>query len=605
MATRYELRTFGDIISAIMETAKIQSSDTVSRNRIKRNINSVYLDEIIPAKEWSWRRSTITLQHQPYFSTGTVSVTAGSIALTLSETPTLSYKGYLFAVEGFNEIYRITSHSANSSSVLIDMPFGGQTSSAASFKIWKDTIPLPPDAEEAIEITHQWRDRPMDKVGTQEFRRLTATNPKGEGRPAAYTTTDWKDPDPYTAISGMPSSLTRASSGLVKTIVFNASLGSTTANLLLKPGDKIELSAAGHYTYNIPAVVGSISSTTLTNDTLTYTALLPYDESATSDTTIVVKKLSGESFEAYRELQIYPSIFNTRTTIQVDYLKAPLPLEADDDEPIIPIKDRIVLYYGALAMTWTRERNPEEKADADLKYERKLQRMMGNTENTPDKPQISVSRYYLNAKRMTQRPRMHGGAVGSSGSGSTQSPSGTPDRAAVFNSAGYLSSDTNISTTELGYLNGVTSNIQDQLDGLGLVDPVANNRVLYSSGDAIIEGDITYDGELLYLDNVEKLTTVTLSDDTTDDIATWDYATYDSIIITYSIKRGSANKAVGTITLCTDGSEVGISQSGSDLGTLGVTLSADIDGSNIRLRYTTDASGTDATFKYKLHKWLA
>jgi hypothetical protein len=138
-----------------------------------------------------------------------------------------------------------------------------------------------------------------------------------------------------------------------------------------------------------------------------------------------------------------------------------------------------------------------------------------------------------------------------------------------------------------------------------LVDPVANNRVLYSSGDAIIEGDITYDGELLYLDNVEKLTTVTLSDDTTDDIATWDYATYDSIIITYSIKRGSANKAVGTITLCTDGSEVGISQSGSDLGTLGVTLSADIDGSNIRLRYTTDASGTDATFKYKLHKWLA
>ena len=48
----FELRTFDDVIQAVREELKIQSTDTVSINRIKRNINSVYLDEVVPAEQW-------------------------------------------------------------------------------------------------------------------------------------------------------------------------------------------------------------------------------------------------------------------------------------------------------------------------------------------------------------------------------------------------------------------------------------------------------------------------------------------------------------------------------------------------------------------------
>jgi hypothetical protein len=63
----YKLLDFADIIDAVMEELKLQDSDTVSKNRIKRIINMVYLDEVVPASRWYWLSGHTTVTHKAYY----------------------------------------------------------------------------------------------------------------------------------------------------------------------------------------------------------------------------------------------------------------------------------------------------------------------------------------------------------------------------------------------------------------------------------------------------------------------------------------------------------------------------------------------------------
>lgn len=476
MAVRYELRTFKDIVDAVMEACQIQSTDTVERNRIKRNVQQVYGYEVLPYKQWHWLRGTANLQTQPYFGTGTATVTSGSCVVTLTDAPSISRREHFFSVEGSNVKYRILAHTASSTTVTLEIPYGESTSATARFKIWTDSIPLPNDLEEVIELRHGHHIKPVTNLGLQELRRLESTNTKAEGHPSYYTTTDYKDPEGYAAVSGLPASATRASSGLVKTIKFVSSLGATEPVSLIRPGDQIEVvvSGADGFYYSGHATVGRLFTTTLTNDTISYTGRTEWSEAATADATISIKKLESEGYDRYREIMVYPGIFNARIGLELDYIKQAIPLEGDTDEPALPSRDRIVLYYGALYHTWTRKRNPEEAAAARSLFQAKLDKMAGKTEDSPDKPQMVPSKLYMGAKRSGQRIRSRGGQISFGGSGATTAPSGTASQVAIFGSDGYLQSSTLISTLELDALNGIDSNIQDQIDsivvGTGLSD---------------------------------------------------------------------------------------------------------------------------------------
>lgn len=605
---RQELRTFNDIVSQIMSLIKLQSSDTISKNRIKGDVVRAYLDEVIPYHQWPWLRNKVNVQAQEYFGTGTAAVTLNSVTVTLSETLLVSKQGHYFSVNGSNEIYKIKSHSAGSTTLTLDMPYTSATNATAAFKIWTDSIPLPTDLDQIIEVTHPFLVEPMQGVGLQELRRYTSVSPKSEGRPVYYTLGDWVDPSPYASISGLPATATRASNGVVKTIKFAATLGASASTALLRVGDRIQIGSAGNYTYNIEAIVSSISTTTNTNDTITYTALTRLDEASTADTGISVKKLSTESYERQKELTVYPAVFNSKTNITIDYTKEIAPLENDDDEPELPLSDRIVLFWLGLSYAYSRERNPEEALMYRQMAEQRLARMAGRISESIDKPMLLPSRNYLNSKRQSVRTRSFGDkALGFSGGGTSTNPTGTANQVAVFGADGTLQSSSTISTTELEALNNIVGNIEDRLNALGLPSGSAGNRVLISdSTPAIAESDIT-STELTYLDNVDVLTSVTLMDNTAvaDVAASWAVASFTTLHIDYSIKRGSAVEA-GVIKLVSDGTNAGIAQgAAASLGSNGVVFSADISAGNLRLLYTTTSTGANATLKYKAHKWLA
>lgn len=390
----YRVKTFADIYTAVREELKVQSSDAVAIQRIKRDINVVYEQEVVPYDHWQWLRGQIDLNHKAYFNTGTATCTQGSVSVTLTSAPTTSKKGFYFSIQGQLEIYRIAAHVAGSTSVTLESPFVSASAALLGFRIWTDRLPLPSDCRETINIAHDFSTSPVYNLGLQSFLEHKAAFPKAERRPEWYTTADYVDPAPYSTIGSLPALSTRASAGLIKTLTFAATLVG-----LLREGDFIEVTLAGNSSYNGRWKVASIAT-----NVLTYTAMVPTQESATADVTLLVKLKNTETdAERYRELMVFPSMYQTDVLMHVDYVKEVKPLENDDDEPLMPIEDRSLLVYGALAKAWIPHGDSDEAARNMQLFERKIMKMMGKLNDSSDYPQLTVSKTYMRSKRTSPR----------------------------------------------------------------------------------------------------------------------------------------------------------------------------------------------------------
>lgn len=674
MSNLYQLRTFADIVAAVREELGISSTDTVMLNAVKRSINEVY-QEVVAHKNWKWLEGNVTLQLPAYINAGTVSVTQGSAAITLTSAPNASQTGKYFATEGFSEIYLIESHVAGSTSAKLSELFSGATDSAANYKLWADRIPLPTDCRETNEVWHDYHSIGLEPRGKQDLRKIILNAPRAEGRPVYYCTGDFIDPSTTSAITSLPATLTRSSSGVVKSIVFASALPTSLVTAVTdgKPY-RLKISAASSPSYNGDVIISSIATTTVTNDTITYTGKAELQESSTSDTSISVRFIDQQvDYDRYRELYLYPCLNNTRTTIHVDYIKEVFPLENDSDEPVIPKEDRMILVYGARALAWAKNRNSGESDRNYAKYQQKMAQMAGKHQDTMQMPRLQPSKIYLGAKRnISGRQSLFGrntyGAI--SGGSSGQVVTGTANRIAQFGATGELEASSLVSTTEAGYLDNVTSNIQTQLDAITtLADgkiylgnnlnvateitpsgdaTISNTGVIAITADVIVDADIntsaaitrskTASGtayrilannssgvmaenaaltasQVVVSDANGQLSTIaslpaalnsaSLTDNTTVTAASWTVATYDTIIITYSLKRGSANHATGKLFITTDGTNASIAEARTEIGTLGVSFTVDISGASLRLRATQTSTGTAATMKYLEEKWLS
>lgn len=79
----------------------------------------------------------------------------------------------------------------------------------------------------------------------------------------------------------------------------------------------------------------------------------------------------------------------------------------------------------------------------------------------------------------------------------------------------------------------------------------------------------------------------------------WAVATYRSVRIEFSLSRGSGNYSVGTIYLLYDGTTAQITiEEDLYVGTHGIVFTADVNGGNMRLLYTSSSTGTTAQFRF-------
>lgn len=390
----YQLKTFADLVAAVREELKIQSTDSVTIQRIKRDINMVYLNEVVPRETWKWLRRRADLVQNAVIETGTAAVTQGSTSVTLSSAPTISVKDYYFSAAANSTQYRIAQHTAGSTTVTLEAAYVDSTSASTSYKIWTDAIPLPSDCRETFKVVRDDSVVPLESNGIREFREHQIILPKQEGKPVRYSTSDYVDPLAFEDVSGAPSITHRASSGLIKTLTF-----ASDPSDYYSVGNRIQVSGAGNRVYNGTFIVSSVTSSTIT-----YTARVALSETTTADASIDLKVANAESVEErYRNLLIHPAITDDPILLHVDYVRQAPALEADSDEPLMPIEDRIILLYGALVKGWSRERNPEEAGRNAALFQQKLVEMAGNNDDSYDPVKMKVSRTYLATKRKKLR----------------------------------------------------------------------------------------------------------------------------------------------------------------------------------------------------------
>jgi hypothetical protein len=135
------------------------------------------------------------------------------------------------------------------------------------------------------------------------------------------------------------------------------------------------------------------------------------------------------------------------------------------------------------------------------------------------------------------------------------------------------------------------------------VNKIYNRDKLYMSFD-YASGYTRWNGTSSTYYEQSGLQTVTLADNTVGGVAlSVPLSASRHLIIGYSIERGGAS-STGIINLATDGIVAASSDSGVATAVIGVNWSADISGAQLRLKYTTTATGNSASMKFFFMKWI-
>lgn len=592
----YELITFADIQDAVIEELKLDPNDTVEVTRIARDINMAYLNAVIPLKRWPWLRGFVQKEHKPFLSNGTVAVTPDSTTITFSTAPTTSKTGYLFAIDSFSEIYVISAHTANTTTATLTTPYTGTLQTAATYKVWTDSIVLPTDCRETVEVFHSFYSQPLEGVGLQELRRRVTENPFVQARPEVYSTYDYVGEEDATRYRVMK---------LYPAIYPN----STTLSI---------------------DYVREVSPLDLDSDE----PVIP-----TEDRVVLVYGALERAWKRFRNTEASEQ---SRRDFQEKLAQMAGRVEDSQDQAqITPASrylarkrgralNRSVSATGSGAGSYT---SPSYLKNAIIEGATVTANITVNSGITIDGRDISADGALLDSHIADTTDAHDASAI-------SFSPTGT----IVATNVQDAIAETAAEAAALGSLNdsfvfvGNASNIATGVAVTGDI-AITNTGVVSITAGSIVNADVNASAaiahskmaaltaskaavtdssgvvttanasaaEVNWLVDTESLQQLALNDNQASaaTIDSWAHASYDSFIVKYSLKRGASNKETGILMIATDGTSASIAQSASSLGTLGVTFSVDISGADVRLRYTSSATGTAPTISWRIEKWLA
>lgn len=300
---------FEDLYTSICEAIKVPITDGVTLARIKRDINMIYLDHIIPFKPraWWWLEKKQNVTTPVKVTTGTVSVAAGGTTLTFSNGPALDLDEYYFKATGFPHIIKISAHTAAATTATLETAWPDVAVVSGAFKCWKDHASLDSDFKEITQVTHDRRSTPLDGVNNVQFEERRARYPELEGYPT-----------------------------------------------IVKDGD--------------------------------------FDSSGN------------------RVVSWYPSCSDIKTILHVQGVQEATALDLDADEPLMPVEDRIAIFYGACSFAWARERNESEATKHWNLFTMKLTSMAAKSGIQPQITRQKPDPDYLVNKRYRRLMRGRNGS---------------------------------------------------------------------------------------------------------------------------------------------------------------------------------------------------
>lgn len=184
--------TYSQIETRVMNQLRIPVTNTTEQAKIQAAINEVYRD-IYAKRDWSWTLKRTVINTRRKYQTGTISVTQDSVAAVLSSDPApLNFIGAELIMPGAAEdadaVYRVANQVG--ASLTLDALFTDVTSTAAGFRLYFDSYPLPDDTNKVLNVKRYGESLPMVRVGIEEMSRLKLSD-QTEGRPEVYSIFDF------------------------------------------------------------------------------------------------------------------------------------------------------------------------------------------------------------------------------------------------------------------------------------------------------------------------------------------------------------------------------------------------------------------------------
>ncbi len=115
--------------------------------------------------KWWWLSKEGNLILKPQINIGSVSVTNNSTTINLTNGPVDSVAGYHFKVQNHPDIFKISSHTAASTTAELDSVYTGDTAAAASYKLMKYDYTLASDVSVVNQPMYSPRDNSIKIEG--------------------------------------------------------------------------------------------------------------------------------------------------------------------------------------------------------------------------------------------------------------------------------------------------------------------------------------------------------------------------------------------------------------------------------------------------------
>lgn len=289
---------FEDLYTAILEEVKIPTTDGTTLARIKRDINMIYLNHVVPFKPraWWWLEVLQDVVTPVKVTTGTVAVAAGGTTLTFSSAPAVDLDNYYFKAEGYPHIIKISAHTAAATTATLETAWPDTALTTSSFKCWKDHASLASNIKDVVQVSHDRRPAPLDLISNVKFSERRRRYPELEGYPILCNSYDFDS--------------------------------------------------------------------------------------------------SGN-----RQIRWYPACSTEKTILHIEGRQEATALSADADEPLMPVEDRIVLFYGGCSRAWARERNESEATKNWNLFIMKLNEMAAKGGDGPQTTEMLPDPDYMVNKR--------------------------------------------------------------------------------------------------------------------------------------------------------------------------------------------------------------
>ena len=205
--------TLTDVATRVMNNLRMPVTNTTELAKVTALINEVYRD-ICAKQDWWWLEKRAVVVTEPQLVAGgtnvfsvtapaSVNVTINSTAITFSGAIAQSILGRIFLVPGGGldslAAYRIVTTSTASASHQLDSIYTNATSTAASFRLYKDTYDLPTDTGKLLYVKRYGYDLPLTLIGKNEMANLKIADTR-TGKPQVATLLEFATVgDPTTA----------------------------------------------------------------------------------------------------------------------------------------------------------------------------------------------------------------------------------------------------------------------------------------------------------------------------------------------------------------------------------------------------------------------